>query len=409
MFVVLTRLGSATPREIWQAAEDLCEPVFLYRGTELPEALQAVVGMLGRSVDLERCPDLSRLPGAAEAVGIAAFNETAIVLGAEIAERLGLDFHTPATARRLTDKTAQREALRKAQVDTLRFARVSTVDEVLPALHEVGFPAVVKPVSGYGSRHTYSVNDLASATELLTRRLQAADASAYVVEQRLIGDPAIAGPRWGDYVSCETLFQDGVPYDIAVTGRYPLAEPFRETGFFMPSNLPDPVTAEVADVAHRAATALGVRTGMVHTEIKLTAEGPRVIEVNGRLGGFVNGLLQRSAGVDAVRLCLAAAMPRSRAIPEIRHDRVAFTQLVVPPKGASSLVAVDGVDQVAALPGIDSATVWGRPGSTVEWAIGYDGCLGQISGAADSHEQLASLADSVDDLLDLRFELNPSM
>jgi hypothetical protein len=382
----------------------VCVPVFLYRGTDLPAELKALVAMLGPAADLEHHRDPHTLPAAREAVGIVAFNETAIVVAADLAATLGLPYHSRETARRLTDKTAQRAALRESAVDTLRFARVDSVDAVRAALHEVGLPAVIKPASGYGSRHTYLAQNLDDAAALLTRLLSGSDPPAYVIEECLIGDPHAAGVQWGDYVSVETLFHRGVPHDIAVTGRLPLAAPFRETGFFLPSTLTAAARTEVVDLAQRAAAALGIHDGMVHTEIKLTPDGPLLIEVNGRLGGFVSWLLKRSANVNAVRLCLAAALPDRPDIPETRYRNVAFQLLALPAHGATSLSAVNGVREVTALSGIESATIWGRPGQPVDWSAGYDGCLGLISGAVDDHGQLAELVTLVSDRLDLSFD-----
>jgi len=57
----------------------------------------------------------------------------------------------------------------------------------------------------------------------------------------------------------------------------------------------------VPDLATAATKALRVRTGFLHTEIKVTPSGPRVIEVNGRLGGGLPNLLQQAAGFDLLR------------------------------------------------------------------------------------------------------------
>ena len=62
-----------------------------------------------------------------------------------------------------------------------------------------------------------------------------------------------------------------------------------------------PVLGMVAD----AIEALGIRTAVVHTEVKLTPEGPRLIEVNGRLGARPPFILQ---GISKVNLFLEACL-----------------------------------------------------------------------------------------------------
>ena len=62
------------------------------------------------------------------------------------------------------------------------------------------------------------------------------------------------------------------------------------------------------DLATAALRALGVRTGGFHTEIKLTPDGPRVIEVNGRLGGGVPEMLLQASGESLMRLSMRVAL-----------------------------------------------------------------------------------------------------
>ncbi|MBP5942800.1 hypothetical protein F3K43_48850 [Streptomyces sp. LBUM 1476] len=68
--------------------------------------------------------------------------------------------------------------------------------------------------------------------------------------------------------------QDGEVRVLAVTGKPALLPPFRETGQFWPSHLPAPEVAALGSLAADAVRALGVRSGITHTEIKLTPHGP---------------------------------------------------------------------------------------------------------------------------------------
>jgi len=95
---------------------------------------------------------------------------------------------------------------------------------------------------------------------------------------------------------------------VAVTGRFPMAEPFRETGFFIPADLPQAHLEGALEVATAALRALGVRAGDCHTEIKFTPSGPQVIEVNGRLGGGIPEMLFHASGVSLLRLSMRVAL-----------------------------------------------------------------------------------------------------
>lgn len=112
---------------------------------------------------------------------------------------------------------------------------------------------------------------------------------ALIVEEYL---PGRDDQPLGDYVAVECAVDGGV-VALAVTGKLRLLPPFRETGQFWPARLPADEREEIIDLAVAALEALDVRTGLAHVEIKLTPAGPRVIEVNGRLGGLQVDLAQR--------------------------------------------------------------------------------------------------------------------
>ena len=79
-----------------------------------------------------------------------------------------------------------------------------------------------------------------------TPTISCADVASLPTEQaerrdvpRAVPAEPSAGPATGspDYVSVESLVAHGRISHFAVTGRFPLAEPFRETGFFIPADV----------------------------------------------------------------------------------------------------------------------------------------------------------------------------
>ena len=100
---------------------------------------------------------------------------------------------------------------------------------------KVGWPAVLKPRSAQGSRYTFFVND----DEHLRQYLESLGPQRpdMVLEAYLADDPSRADEPFADYVSVESVVAQGVISHLALTGRFPLAENFRETGFFIPADL----------------------------------------------------------------------------------------------------------------------------------------------------------------------------
>ncbi|MFD8693499.1 ATP-grasp domain-containing protein [Kitasatospora purpeofusca] len=331
------------------------------------------------------------------AAGILTFSERMLADTARLAGLLGLPFNTPETVRVLTDKAAQRRRLREAGVDGVRSALLTDADGWHAALTEVGLPAVVKPVRGEGSRNTVLVTDPDRGAAVVEEFLRAEP--ALVVEEFLQG--ADCAP-FGDYVSVESAVTPGGIRHFAVTGKLPLAPPFRESGQFWPSQLAPGPEAEVVELADRALRALGVTHGLVHTEIKLTAAGPRLIEVNGRLGGDQTDLAARSLGLDLVALAGELALGRDVEPSPARPERVHFQYYTPGPTGGGRLTRVDGQAAVRALPGVDSYRLSVRPGTELAAGTGTT-LLDMLCGSAADHRGMTALVERAVALLAYEF------
>ncbi len=375
-FVVVYDRGAASPMEVGSGLGPLGEVVFAVPPSPFNERLAPLLGQFGRVVPIGResaVDDVRRLRPDA----VLTFSESRLRLTAEITSGLGLPGHLPETARALTDKYLQRDRLRAAGVDRIRSVRLdgrSWTD----AVAEVGLPAVLKPARGEGSRETHRVDE---ATP------HPAAGPGMVLEEYLTGRDT--GP-YGDYVSVESLVSAGWITHLAVTGKHPLLPPFRERGDFWPARLEDLERDRLHILTGRALDALGITTGITHTEIKLTADGPRIIEVNGRPAGYLNGFSTRAAGVDIVRLAGRAALGGPVVPPPIAVEGVHFQYFNPAPTFACRLRSVTGAAELRALPGITAYRRLVHPGTEIEASV-MTSCLDVIQGTAPDHEAMLAL------------------
>ncbi|AUG80514.1 hypothetical protein CFP65_5832 [Kitasatospora sp. MMS16-BH015] len=391
--------GAASFGEIQPGVARLAAPVFLLPPGEHNRRLLPLIRRGGETVLLtgDHAQDVATVR-AVGLDGIVTFSEQQLARTALFAEGAGLVSHTPATVRLLTDKLAQRERLARAGVDTVPSCPVPTVQALRAALlAPVGLPAVLKPRTGSGSRETHLITDPETGSRLLRRALAGAVAEEFVLESYLAG--ADTAP-FGDYVSVESAVVDGRVHHLAVTGKLPLAPPFRETAQFWPSQLPGPEREGVERLATGALRALGVTTGITHTEIKLTPAGPRIIEVNGRLGGLVQELAVRAAGLDLVGLSGAIALGERPDPRGAGPERVYFQYTNPAPRFPSVLSSVEGVDEVLRQPGITAYIPHVRPGTSLPGGV-MTQTLDLLCGHAPDH---AAMLDTIARALDtLRF------
>ena len=147
-----------------QAAAGLCSILWLVDGDDPIQADRRALERFGQVVDLGRTSAgrWADVVGPLRPDGILTFSDQRMVELAHLAEDLGLSFHRPEVARRLTDKVAQRDALRRAGLPVpATTALGSELDDgdLKEIAKGVRFPAVLKPVYGTDSRTTVRVDD----------------------------------------------------------------------------------------------------------------------------------------------------------------------------------------------------------------------------------------------------------
>ncbi|MDE2291354.1 MAG: ATP-grasp domain-containing protein, partial [Elusimicrobia bacterium] len=233
--------------------------------------------------------------------GITSFWEDDLTLASQLAEKLELPYLPLSGTEAARDKRATREAMQKAGLPTPRFAPVRSPGELEAAIEKVGFPAILKPASGAEAKFVEEVRDAAEARAAYKKlseavAKEAAHDGAFSSSVGLVMEQYLDGPE----VDVDVVMQDGKAVFSSVTDNWPTKRPyFLATGSSLPSHLPAADRAALKDLAVKSAEALGLGRGVLHIEMKQTSEGPRVIEVNARMGGvYVRDWVKAVWGVD---------------------------------------------------------------------------------------------------------------
>ncbi|MGW4476030.1 ATP-grasp domain-containing protein [Nonomuraea sp. NPDC004354] len=332
-----------------------------------------------------------------DVTGVVTFSEPMLRSTSELATALSLPSHDATVVERLTRKDMQRRALRAAGVDATATVTIRSVHEWEAAVRRVGLPAVAKPIMGVSSRNTVLIEDLEAGCALLPRLLR--DEGGLVVEEYLRG-AAVPEP-FGDYVSVETVVHRGACCHFAVTGKLRLAPPFRECGQFWPARLDPAARESVLKLADNAVKALDVRSGILHTEMKLTSDGPRIIEVNGRVGGWIPELAREAARIDLADIAIGIARNERIEMSPLDLDRVFFQFTTPAPVEFGIVTAITGM--LNDVPGVTRYTPLVRPGAVVGGVHTYD--LDLVAGEAPDHESLAEIVESLMDRISYQFQV----
>ncbi|MEU6331563.1 ATP-grasp domain-containing protein [Streptomyces sp. NPDC047049] len=256
--------------------------------------------------------------------GVVTFDEYHVLAAARLAERFGLPGNSPDAALAARDKALSRQRFAAAGVPSAASTWVHSMEAAASAAERVGYPVVLKPTSHAGSigvTRVDSVGDLPRGWDIA-----AAAASQGPEDQGVLLEEYLDGPE----ISVETVTRRGLTTAVALTRKsVGFAPYFLETAHSVTAG--DPLLELVAPLAARALDAVGITDGVSHVEMRFTADGPHVIEVNARLGGDRIGALTRLAtGVDLPRAAAAIAAGRE---PDLRptERRSAAIGMLYPP------------------------------------------------------------------------------
>lgn len=358
--VVLVGSGGRPYREYaFAAAAAQCE-TFLVTPAEPTWQLGYLGGYRvapGTDVDALTRAVAECVAGARGRAGVLTWDEVLLEATSEVASRLGLPHISPAAAHNCRDKLSTRRLLHKAGLSPVRFAHVRGRAQALREASAIGYPVVLKPRSLAGS---VGVVIAQNADELVALYQHASDAAYPGLDplEGLMLEEFLEGPEISvDSVVCE---QDVRLVNVA-RKRLGFAPFFEEVGHLVSPWRHEPWADDVVALVVTAHHALGVDSGVTHAEVRLTPAGPRLVELNGRLGGdFIPYLGYLATGVDLTAAAVELALGNRPSLQASR-DACAEVRFLYPSE--DSLVCSLDVSAVAAVPGVVEVVPLANPGS----------------------------------------------
>lgn len=239
-------------------------------------------------------------------VGVLCYDEALILPAAHVAEALGLPGPGVGAIQRCRDKSATRQTLADAGIPQPTSTAVSTLRQARAAAEATGFPVVLKPRGLGASQGVIRVDHPRELDDAWHAASSASYPGVPTYDRGVLVEEYLDGPE----VSVDAVVRDGAVLPLTVA-RKRLGPPpfFEEVGHTVSADDPlltDPAFGELLVRVHAA---LGVRSAVTHTEVRLTIRGPRVVEVNGRLGGdMIPYLGWLARGIDHGRVAVDAAL-----------------------------------------------------------------------------------------------------
>ncbi|MFE0699539.1 acetyl-CoA carboxylase biotin carboxylase subunit family protein [Streptomyces sp. NPDC058872] len=253
--------------------------------------------------------------------GVLCWDEVRMIQTAEVQQALGLPGSPPEAVARCRDKHQTRLALADAGVPQAVSTLVPSLDRAREVAAEIGYPVILKPRALGAS---FGVNAVTGE-----EGLEAGYAEARGAEEDGVPyyDDGVLVEEYltGEEISVDAALVDGELFPLFVARKISGYDPyFEEIGHTVDATDPlltDPVLLDVLTRAHRAT---GYHTGITHTELRLTDDGPKLIEINARLGGDLIPYVGFVAtGVDPGRAAVEVACGKRPATTPTRRGTAA--------------------------------------------------------------------------------------
>jgi biotin carboxylase len=312
--------------------------------------------------------------------GVVAFGEPHVLPAAILAAELGLPGPGLRAALISRNKFLQREAWGRAGLPQPGYFLAS--DGASAAAWAAGrFPVVTKPLDQSGSR---SVRVVANDSELRAWVDTESGGGAFLCEQ------LVSGPEY----SCEILLQGGEPVFSNVTAKLTTPPPyFVEIGHRVPARCPAETADAIVGVATAATAAIGMQSGIAHAEMRITDDGPQLMEVAVRMpGDFIMDIVGLATGVDLFQALVAISLGRA---PRIAAASRGPACVWFPDPPAGSVAPVKALLAASDLPGVVRVEVWARFGSLVPPLRSSHDRVGSVVIRAADDDELDDKLDKV--------------
>lgn len=299
---------------------------------------------------------------AEQIAGITTTSEFYLETVAELAASYGLSGNSAAAVRACRNKAQTRLTLEAAGVGQPRFRVVRTRADIAPALAAIPLPCVVKPADDTGS---YFVRLCHSVEEVEEQTLRILDLATNVRGQQTAQTALIEEFIDAPEFSVETFTWQNETHCIGITEKRLTGLPyFVEYGHMFPANLPPQAAQEIRSTVRQALAAVGIASGPTHTEIKLTAAGCAIVEINARLaGGMIPELIRYATDADLLEQQLRVALGQPPLLPTATSGSAGIQFLVADREGV--LERVRGVDTARTVEGVEQVTITARAGARV--------------------------------------------
>ena len=245
--------------------------------------------------------------------------DVAVYTTAVVCEKLSLPGLSPYVAKQATNKLLMIQAFQKNNVPHPFYKYIRDINEL--DCDYLPFPLVSKPIDMAGSRGINYIPDSSELHSSFEASRNCSDSGEVILEEFMVGPE----------VSVEILVKGTEPVVLQITDKLTTGKPsFMELGHSQPSQLPYNTKALIQNVACKAVKALDLIDCIVHAELIITSDGPKMVELGARMGGdcIDQYLIEYSTGINLQEIAIKIALGEEFDIPSKTINNAAAIRFI---------------------------------------------------------------------------------
>lgn len=295
---------------------------------------------------------------------IIAADDHTTVIAALASAKLGLPHNRVESVYAARNKFVMRQMLAATDALSPRFQKYSSSISPPEIAFAIFFPCVLKPLLLSGSRGVMRANNRDEFIAAFLRLQKLLHGREFFD----VKDPAAKEILVEEYipgveVAVEALLVEGRLTPLALFDKPdPLEGPFfEETIYVTPSRQSLSTQEKIFAATAQAASALGLRHGPVHAELRVNEKGVWVIEIAARtIGGLCSRTLRFGTGFSLEELVLRHAL--GMEIKAFAREAQAAGVMMIPIPRGGELHAVAGINEARAVQGVEEVTITAKTG-----------------------------------------------
>lgn len=330
--------------------------------------------------------------------GVITIGTDASMTVAAVANALNLPGIKFEVAERATSKIKMREAFLEFGVPSPKFLPAWSIGDTFWAAKEIGFPLVIKPSDNMGARGVTLVEEK-SKIEWAHHLAKASSPSGEIVVEEFMEGPEL---------SIDALVYDGEVEFCGIADRIIDFLPyFVELGHTLPSNMPKEIQDAACKVMQQGIEALGIDIGAAKGDIKITKEGPKIIELAARLsGGFMSGFtLPLATGYNIIKAAIEVALGYKPNKFKNTLHKTAVERAIIPHPGR--VISIEGVEEAKKIEGVVEVIINTQVGDTLQQVTSNIGKAANVITVADTREKAIKIAKEAMELIKIEVGAPP--